>query len=292
MKVIIVGYGAIGKERARVLNVMGEQVIATIDIANQAEFTDDLISQADWIFVCTPPNTAVDIVRKINGRTKVLVEKPYMGHVLVDNVGLNYRFYRGIRLLLNDCLAGRFGDIVSVNMVLGLCDYPDADKTWRLNPEEVGRGALLDLGIHLIDLAMLISNGDITADLCREWSGFWKSGIWEEAHVLAHGKNAIYNLQVSKLRWRPALRIEVNGTDGYGIVEGRNRFYGNQTYIRGKKWGWLSGKTQRETEEKVVDYDGMDSFLEETWAVLHGCDGIQPATFEDNKRCLDFICQL
>jgi hypothetical protein len=38
-----------------------------------------------------------------------------------------------------------------------------------------------------------------------------------------------------------------------------------------------------------VDYDGEDSFLEETKAVLYGDSEIKPATWEDNLKCLQFI---
>jgi hypothetical protein len=63
--------------------------------------------------------------------------------------------------------------------------------------------------------------------------------------------------------------LEVNGTEGYGIVEGRGRSYGPQSYRTGVRWGWQSDKSQAESEILVVDKDTCeDSFFKETLSVL------------------------
>ena len=80
------------------------------------------------------------------------------------------------------------------------------------------------------------------------------------------------------VRWKNTFRIEVNGTEGYGVLEGRGKNYGVQEYRRGLRWGWLSGKPQGETEELVVTDLCVDSFYKETKSLLfHGsdnCDGV------------------
>lgn len=307
MKIVVVGAGTIGKERIKALREMGQDVI--IVDPNIPCYHDDLETVLDredwidWIFICTPHHVTPEVAKIAYSRSfNVLCEKP-LGRTVAEyneiiknrfsrsyNVGFNYRFLKGVRQLLTDCKEGIFGDLVSVNMILALGDAPGCEKTWRLDPECSGRGALLDPGIHLIDIAMLISNDTLRPISHRAWSGFWNTGIDEEAHLLAIDNNdTIYNIQASVCHWRNAFGIEVNGTEGYGIVEGRNRFYGPQTYRRGRRWGWQSGKSQRDSEELVVDYDGEDSFFEETRAVLFGCEGIQPGANEDNRRCLEFI---
>lgn len=299
MKIIIVGTGAIGKERIRVIESLGEDILCVIDpiyrdlpykwYADISEFP----IKSDWIFVCTPHDTAVDVVKYIkrwDDKVKILVEKPYLGDLPVTNIGLNYRFYKGIRLLLKDCEENHFGDIISVNMILALGDPPGSEKSWRLNPQRAGRGSMLDPGIHIIDLARIISKNTLSDVHMIHTRGFWNTGIEEESHLLGTDMfGTIYNLQSSICRWRNNFRIEVNGTDGYGIVEGRGGNYGRQIYKRGKRWGWLCGKSQKETEELVIDYCGEDSFYEETKAILYGCDGLQPATYEDNNKCLKLI---
>jgi predicted dehydrogenase len=291
MKHIVIGNGAIGRERIKALTFLDETIIAVIDVDGM--ITGDLIREADWVFICTPNDIAESYVEQIDGRCRVMVEKPYIGDTPVDNVGLNYRFYKGVSQLLKDVLNMHFGRLVSVNMTLALGGSPGDDNTWRRNVSRMGRGSILDLGIHLIDLAMIISNNTLKP-VWYEKVLSDDSELEQEGYLLAKDcRGVIYNIQTSFMRWRSTFRIEVNGEEGYGIVEGRNRHYGDQTYIRGKRWGWLSGKAQRDTEELVVDYDGEDSFIEETKAVLYGTNSrFIPATFDDNKICVKLINEL
>jgi hypothetical protein len=104
--------------------------------------------------------------------------------------------------------------------------------------------------------------------VCQTWEGFWNTGIEEEAHVLMLSGNTIINLAVSVVRWRSLFRIEVQGVEGYGRVEGRGRSYGTQTYLRGRRWAWQSGKAQAETEELVCVDNCLRSFELETADVL------------------------
>lgn len=314
MNIVVVGAGMIGQERIKAIERLGENIIAVVDPnATLSQLADypcykqlPELTKCEWVFVCTPHDITCNIVKKaIKAGCNVLAEKP-LGRTLYEcelintisasqkiNVGFNYRFYKGVNLLLQDIKNNVFGDLISVNMVLGLSNKPGTEKTWRLDPERAGSGSIIYAGIHLIDLVMLISKGTLIPVAKAQWTGFWKTNIEEEIHLIAiDHKRTIYNIQSSIDRWRSTFRIEVNGTEGYGIVEGRNRYYGNQTYIRGKRWGWMTGKTQRGSEELIVDYDGEDSFFEETKAVLYGCSGIQPATKEDNRKCLDFIERL
>jgi predicted dehydrogenase len=77
-----------------------------------------------------------------------------------------------------------------------------------------------------------------------------------------------FNLQMSVVRWRSTFRMEIHGTEGYGIVTGRGRSYGRQVYLRGKRWGWQKSASQADSEEVVVDSDANDSFRDELAAIL------------------------
>lgn len=322
MNIVIVGAGMIGKERIKVLDKLGENIVAIIDSNNipsklkdwnylqypdLEEYFKNGNLPIDWIFICVPHNEVFNLIANADeyGVRKYLIEKP-CGRTLSEckdignrmiigskiNVGFNYRFYKGVRQLLNDCKNKIFGDLISVNMILALGDAPGTEKTWRLDPKKAGRGAILDPGIHLIDLMFQITDKPLKVHAFHSLDAFWRTGIEEESHLIVSNGETIFNIQASKVRWNNQFRVEVNGTDGYGIVEGRNRNYGNQIYRRGKRWGWKEAKSQRDSEELVINYDGEDSFMEETKAVLYGCEGIQPGTHEDNKRCLEFIDKL
>jgi predicted dehydrogenase len=163
-----------------------------------------------------------------------------------------------------------FGNIISVNMVLGHGGNPRDKTSWKLDPEKTGGGVLIDPGIHLLDLCNYMFAGKIQVGNVLTWRGFWNTGIEEEAHVLMQSEQSIINLQLSVTRWRSTFRIEINGDEGYCVVEGRGRSYGRQQYRRGKRWAWMSGKPQKETEELVVETDGDDVFQKEISALFFG----------------------
>ncbi len=296
MKIAIIGAGLIGQERIaalkRIIAEHDQKFIISIvidtdsDKLNQVkekfgcEVSTDLnvISkyQPDWIFICTPHKFVYSLAKiAFNYGCNVFIEKP-LGRSLEEccqiidlkpshsrlAVGFNYRFYNGIRQSINDALNGYFGQLISVNMILGHGNAPGMEKSWKLNYESCGGGALIDPGIHLLDLVLCLAKGEIKVMGGTQWSGFWNSGIEEEVQLLLKDTfDTTFNIQTSLNRWRSTFRLEINGTDGYGIVFGRGRSYGPQTYITGKRWGWQSGISQMESEKTIVEADPVnDSF--------------------------------
>lgn len=307
MKIVVVGGGLIGQERLDALRKISEisnipveisvvidpdqailkKIVEKYNCPVSTNLDAAFLINPDWVFICTPHDHAPDIAKtcfKIG--CDVLIEKP-LGRSLDEcneilslkpqntrlAIGFNYRFYPGIRMAIKDALDGRFGKIISVNMVLGHGNAPGMEKSWKLDPRKCGGGALIDPGIHLLDLALCLSNGSIDVIQGAIWSGFWNTGIEEEVHfVMKNSSDTIFNIQTSLNRWRSKFHLEINGLDGYGIVEGRGRSYGPQSYRVGKRWGWQSGVSQADSEELLVDLDpSNDSFTQET-AMLLGID--------------------
>lgn len=301
MTVTVVGYGLIGKERVKALDelhrqgfpiervlVFDPQVFQTNgtslpDIATPVSSLGQALScNPSLVIVATPHDTAVTLLHEIlPSSSRVLVEKP-LGRCLAEAsaitskvisddqllVGFNYRFYPGIRQAFRDAISGKFGDIINVSMVLGHGGAPDMEKGWKFDPVRAGGGCLIDPGIHLLDLCHLLAPEAIRPIGGSSWSGFWKTGIEEEVHLLLKSGEVTFNAQVSVVRWRSIFRMEIHGTEGYGIVTGRGRSYGRQVYIRGKRWGWQNAPSQAESEETVVDSDASDSFRDELAAIL------------------------
>jgi len=339
MNIVITGAGLIGKERIKAVESIRKEGAQNIEIIGIVDpifegktkafffdkeynvypglqtFFDSTSIKVDWVFICTPHfETAKASIIALDNGANILVEKPLgrnidesneiikhkKGHQVI-NVGFNYRFFKGVSLLLQDAMKGVFGKIISVNMILAHGNSPGMEKSWKLDPVLCGGGCLIDPGIHLIDLAMLLSKGSLKAESFLKWDGFWNTGIEEEVHLLASdNKRSIYNFYISLNKWRSTFRIEVNGTDGYGVVEGRGRSYGDQKYIRGTRWGWQNHASQAESEEVVVEsYKADDSFITETRNVLYQDNDLkhlltkdqsfQIANEQDNKACLEFI---
>ncbi|MGA2241504.1 MAG: Gfo/Idh/MocA family oxidoreductase [Verrucomicrobiota bacterium] len=303
VKVCQIGAGLIGRERiVALMNLakVGHKIELCAVCDPYLEETPDILKKnglrlvksveeifpvkPDWIFISTPHDVAVELAKKALSRGhNVLLEKP-MGRNLREAegliscqvrenqlfVGCNYRFYDGISAILADMRNQLFGNIISVNMVLGHGGNPRDKTSWKLDPEKTGGGVLIDPGIHLLDLCNYMFGGKIQISNVLTWRGFWNTGIEEEAHVLMQSEQSIINLQLSVIRWRSTFRIEINGDEGYGVVEGRGRSYGRQRYLRGKRWAWMSGKPQKETEELVVETDGDDVFQKEISALFFG----------------------
>ena len=295
MKILIVGAGLIGKERIMALKKISHNHSVQLDITvvdksekllNEIknefklqvsnDFNDALVKNPDWIFICTPHSVAPGLlIHSFDQCKNILVEKPLGRNLEECNkilaaksddinlyVGFNYRFYLGINLLLNHVKNNFFGDLISVNMILGHGNSPGMENSWKLNPSMCGGGCLIDPGVHLLDIALSISNSELKVKGGNFWKGFWKTGIEEEAHIiLEDNNNVIFNIQTSLNRWRSNFTLEVNGTEGYGTVSGRGRSYGGQVYKTGKRWGWKSGNSQAESEiYHVENYTAEDSF--------------------------------
>lgn len=308
MKIAIIGAGLIGCERIEAIQWIQqthsevtisavfdpnsstlEKIKSKYNVTTVNSLDAALETKPDWVIVCVPHHVASEIIKKaFAAGANVLAEKP-LGRTLEECqdilkhkpehcklfVGFNYRFYEGINRALKDYKAGKFGKLISVNMIIGHGNSPDMAGSWKLDPIKDG-GVLVDLGVHLLDLSLQLSDGGLKVEKTKLWNGFWNTGILdEEAHVLLSDKDgALFNLQVSLNKWRSTFRLEINGTEGYGIVEGRGRSYGPQTYRTGERWGWDKYKKNQSDTEVVWSCDAKRSFIDETIAVLYSQDNI------------------
>lgn len=234
-------------------------------------------SEPDLVFVSTPHHAVTTICESLLSKgIRVHIEKP-LGRDLAEakylysldssgsllTVGFNYRFFRGVEGLLRDIQHDVFGEVISVEMILGHGGAPADQTSWKLDPLLAGGGSLLDPGVHLIDLCWQIAP-DLQLEYASSWSGFWNTGIEEEVTVAFSSKQIpSIIIKSSIVRWRSEFSFRVNGTLGYGLVQGRGRSYGNQTYTRGKRWGWTNGISQSQSEELICVDECKDSFLRE-----------------------------
>jgi predicted dehydrogenase len=324
VRVGVLGAGLIGNERLKALDRLARAgrrctCVGLVDpvpgplAETSARFgvpafgsLDELLkAKPDWVVVATPHNVAGDLtIRALRAGCRVLIEKPpgrssaearrllsEAGNPERLAVGFNYRFFAGLRALLGDARAGRFGRPVSVTMVLGHGGSPNDAATWRRDPVQAGGGCLLDPGIHLLDLVHCLADGPVHCHDGMIWRGFWYTGIEEECHLLLDAGGVPINLQVSVVRWRSSFRVEVHGTDGYGIVTGRGRSYGEQVYIRGERWGWQKAPSgrQSDSEELVARSDGDESFAAEMDALFFGPgdDGVRPCRADEAVVIMD-----
>jgi predicted dehydrogenase len=82
-------------------------------------------------------------------------------------VDLSYRFTEGMRRIRNAVQSGELGRIYAVDLVFHNAYGPD--KSWFYDPVLSGGGCVMDLGVHLVDLALWILDfpevSDVSAKL-------------------------------------------------------------------------------------------------------------------------------
>ncbi len=303
-KFLIIGFGLIGQERFNSLIELQKNNInfscdiydpyiknkiekINIELQNKFFFTDQFEKVKkniyDLVIICTPHHVTFEYATYyLKKNFDILVEKP-LGRNLNElknilsfhdkssiHVGFNYPYYKSIMKLKDDFDNKFFGELISVDFKIGHGNNPDSIKSWKLSKELCGGGALLDPGIHMIDLILFFFGKNIDIISIITWDGFWNTGIDEETKILLKMNKTLISLDLSSVKWRSKFEIDVNGTNSYGRIKGRGRSYGNQSYTIGDRWSWRNGKTQEENEIMRSESDCSESFKNELKDIIEG----------------------
>jgi predicted dehydrogenase len=177
------GVGWIGRHRLEAIHTSGlGEVAALVDPSEEAaaaalasapgaerlgSFEALLAAPLDGIVIATPSAFhAEQAVRVLEAGRAVFVQKPVGRDArevrrVVDaaraadrllGVDLSYRYTEGMRLLRERIQAGALGRVYAVELVFHNAYGPD--KAWFYDPKLSGGGCVMDLGIHLVDLAL------------------------------------------------------------------------------------------------------------------------------------------
>jgi predicted dehydrogenase len=182
-KVGFLGVGWIGRHRMEAIAATGAVEIAAIadpspdmaaeagKLAPHAELVsnlDDLLAAGvDGVVIATPSalhaeqsikalaGGAAVFCQKPLGRTAAEVEAVVQAARAADRllaVDLSYRFTDGMRAIRELLQAGELGRVHAVDLVFHNAYGPD--KAWFYDPQFSGGGCVMDLGVHLVDLAL------------------------------------------------------------------------------------------------------------------------------------------
>ncbi|CAM3593855.1 Gfo/Idh/MocA family protein [Corallococcus soli] len=95
-------------------------------------------------------------------------------------VDLSYRFTTGMQRIRERLQAGALGHVYAVSLVFHNAYGPD--KPWFYDPRLAGGGCVMDLGIHLVDLALWgLGFPDVKSVTCQRFSQGRPLGSREEA---------------------------------------------------------------------------------------------------------------
>ena len=177
------GVGWIGRHRLEAIAQAGVAEIAAI-----ADPSQDLVEKAsglapeaecvsgleelletglDGVVIATPSALhAEQSIRALNHGLPVFCQKP-LGRSVAETTGvvrvakeldlllgvdLSYRFMTGTRLIRDLCREGSLGEIYAIDLTFHNAYGPD--KAWFYDRSLSGGGCVIDLGIHLVDLAL------------------------------------------------------------------------------------------------------------------------------------------
>ena len=137
-------------------------------------------------------------------------------------VGLMMRFSAYHQKMRELIAAGTLGDIVSMRAQL-TCWYPDIPGAWRQDKKISGGGALMDMGIHCIDLLQYIS-GTRTASLsCFAQTQTFSYSSDDSAALLVkmdNGATAFVDANFNIPDEAAQCRMEFYGTKGSLLAHG------------------------------------------------------------------------
>ncbi|MDQ2049049.1 Gfo/Idh/MocA family oxidoreductase [Natronolimnohabitans sp. A-GB9] len=180
----IVGLGGMGTLHARSVTELGAEVVAGADLveAQRQRFADEFDARTyetheglvaddavDAVIVTTPNRFHEPItVDALEGGRHVLVEKP-LAHNLesaeriaaaaarsdaVCMVGFHNRHAASMAMFDEQHARGRFGKLTHIEANYVRRRGVPGPGSWFTDPELAGGGALLDIGVHALDLAL------------------------------------------------------------------------------------------------------------------------------------------
>ncbi len=185
--------------------------------------------------ICTPNHLHEALAVEALERGKhVLVEKPLAMNAegvqrVLDAaaasgrhlaVGMNHRFRPDVGALASFVAGGELGDLYAVRANSLARKMPAVSSTWRQKPEEAGGGALMDLGVPILDLAFWLAGYPqitrVTAVFRSE-----EADVEEAATVFAVSESGIaFSVEVSWNLFADSDRhhCRVMGTEGSGSL--------------------------------------------------------------------------
>ncbi len=250
MRIGVVGAGVIGQLRAQSIKENPATQLAAVfdtslDAAKKAvegtsapAFTSlqpFLDTGMDAVIVSSPPHVHEEACHGALERGRhLLCEKPLSNTVegckrIVDAaiarkrvlaVGFNLRYYPAIKFVKDTIDSGRIGELDHLRVFGGHEGLPKFRIDWQYKYPESGGGAMMDVGIHMTDVARYLL-GEIT-----EVSGVMSENVWHvpgsEDNAVAVFRNpkgipAIY--QATWSEWK-GYKFYVEAYGSHGMVRG------------------------------------------------------------------------
>lgn len=200
---------------------------------------DDLLAnpQVEAVYIATPVAAHHEQAAKAARLGKhILLEKPLaltaaQSAELVDlcdergvlfAAGMMMRFHRDHVKAKQLISSGALGQLVSARAQL-TCWYPAIPGAWRQTATTAGGGALMDMGIHCIDLLQFISGSRVTGVMAMTGTKTFAYDVEDSASVVMEFDNGAYGYVDTNFNIpddAAQCRLEFYGTKGSILAHG------------------------------------------------------------------------
>lgn len=208
-------------------------------VADVYDDIEDLLRycRPEAVVICTPNHLhEVHAISAIRAGVPVLCERPLalspagvervMRQVDRANlpvmVGMNHRFREDVQAVRTFLLGGELGELRSVRAYWHIFRPAGAPAGWRVRPAESGGGAMLDLGLPLVDLALWLAQCPSSRRVSAVFGGTHERGAVEDLGAAfmqcAEGHSVFIDVSWRHMGEQERFTLEVVGTAGSASI--------------------------------------------------------------------------
>ena len=269
-------------------------------------FDEVLEMKPDGVVIATPSALhAEQSIRAINSGCAVFCQKPLARNaeetLLVVNAAKNndrllgidfsYRFLEGMKKIKELIKTGDIGSVYAVDCIFHNAYGPD--KSWFYNRELSGGGCVIDLGIHLVDLALWVFDSPLVTNVSGRCYASGKRVLGKQGSVEDYADAQIDLSNGSALHlacsWKlsagqdAVINMSFYGTNGGLCLQNMNgsfynfrteRFRGTSREMIHEDLGDWGGKAISNWVLQLIESQRYDSSIEQICKVSEVIDAI------------------
>lgn len=194
-------------------------------------------NEIDAVYIATPViHHKEQAIKAAKAKKHILIEKPVALTVKEGEevlkvckeegvkiaVGLMMRFHAYHQKMKEIVHSGKLGKVVSCRAQL-TCWYPDMPGSWRQTKATSGGGALMDMGVHCIDLIQYITGAKVIKIAGLTNTKTFSYEVEDSSSVLFELENQSFGYVDANFNIPDAAakcRLEIYGTKGSMLAEG------------------------------------------------------------------------
>lgn len=263
--------------------------------------------ELDAVIITTPTFNHCEIAKKcaekgiavfcekplaINGIQASTLSKVFEEQNVPSLVGFSNRFYPTFSKGKTMLEENKIGEIISVNAEMYIGDVFKESTGWRYNPTLSGGGALIDFGIHMVDL-LIWYFGDIKSVEASSKKIYSKDVEDELSATIecASGLNISFETSWSKPEYRKSSPIiTITGTEGVMIVTEQTLDIDDGKENRRYSYPDLYKGTFADLTTINYSYE-MQCFVDECKGIKSGLDVKQAAYVQKVVDCMYKSCE-